>query len=120
MNIEAKYIIPLIYFGIAIFIFEVMNWYGTKYVQDTWVQIGKYALYTLPFQMIGYICLVKGLNLGYATFQDIWNLIIITSTITWSIKLCTAYGFFHKLPTLGNGIALMLLVLSNVINKLVK
>jgi len=110
-------IFPLIYFAFAILIFEILNWYGTKYVQATWVAISKYALMTIPFQLIGYIALVWGLNLGYKQFGDIWQLILTTTTITWIIKLFTAYGFFHKLPTRGKIVGLILLILANFIGK---
>jgi len=115
-----KQIIPLIYFGVAIFIFEMMNWYGTKYVQESWIQIGKYALMTLPLQMIGYIFLVRGLNTGFKEFTDIWSFIVTTTTITWIIKMFTAYGFFRTLPKVGKIIALILLIIANFIDKLWK
>jgi len=115
-----KEIIPLVYFGLAIFIFEIMNWYGIKYVQETWIQIAKYAIWTLPFQFIAYVLLIRGLTLGYQSFGDIWSLIVTTTTIAWFIKLVTAYGFFQKLPTKGKVVALVLLVSANVIDKLWK
>lgn len=115
-----KTLLPLIYFAIAIFIFEVMNWYGTKYVQATWTQIARYAIMTIPLQLIGYIALVWGLNLGFKQFGDIWQFIITTSTISMVIKLSTAYAFFKTLPANGKIVGLMLLVIANLVAKLWK
>jgi len=118
MNLKTT--LPLIYFAFAILIFEMMNWYGTKYVQATWAQIGKYALLTLPFQFIAYVSLVWGLNLGFKEFGDIWQFIFTTTTITWAIKLCTAYGFFRTVPAKGKIVGLVLLIIANFIGKLWK
>jgi len=113
-------IVPLVYFTLAILTFECINWYGTKHVQQTWLQIAKYAILTLPFQVIGYMLLIRGLGLGYRAFSDVWQLLITTTTITWLIKLVTAYGFFRKIPTLGNVVALCLLIIANIIQKVWK
>lgn len=114
---QAKVLLPLIYFACAIFIFEVLNWYGTKYIQATWVSIAKYALMTLSLQFIAYVSLVWGLNLSYKQLGDIWSLIITTTAIAWLIKITTAYAFFQKLPTIGKIVGLILLVIANVIDK---
>jgi len=115
-----KFLVPLCYFSLAIFIFEVMNWYGTKYINPTWINISKYAFYTLPFQFLAYVFLIWGLNLGFAVAENVWSLILITTTITWFIKLCTAYLFFQTVPTKGKLVALACLVVANFVEKLWK
>jgi len=116
-----KLIIPLLYFSLAILIFEAMNWYGTKYVSSTWITIAKYAFYTLPLQFADYVFLVWGLKLGFAQVgSDVWNLIFITTLISFLIKLGTAYGFFQKIPSRGQIVALVLIGLANLVGKLWK
>ncbi|RLF22285.1 MAG: hypothetical protein DRN15_09465 [Thermoprotei archaeon] len=110
-----KILFPVLY-AISMILFNILNWYGAKNTVTLESTI-KYAFITLPIQLLAYIFLVQGLNIGYREYKNLYSLIILTVTIGWATKIGTAYAFENKLPSLGQGIALALLIAANVVEK---
>ena len=110
-----KILFPILY-AISMILFNILNWYGAKNTATLEGTV-KYAVITLPIQLLAYIFLVQGLNIGYREYKSLYSLIILTVTIGWATKIGTAYAFESKLPSLGQGIALVLLIVANVVEK---
>lgn len=113
-----KLLFPVLY-TISVLLFNIINWYGAKNT-STLFTVCRYAIITLPIQLAAYILLVQGFNIGYRNYNNFYSIIVISVTISWIIKLITVYGFDRKLPTLGQVIALALLVVANFIQKVIK
>ena len=110
-----KILFPVLY-AISMILFNILNWYGAKNTATLESTI-KYAVITLPIQLLAYIFLIQGLNIGYREYRNLYSLIVLTVTIGWFTKIGTAYAFDNRLPSLGQAIALVLLIAANVVEK---
>jgi len=115
---DSKILFPLLY-AISVLFFNIINWYGAKNTSSL-ISTIKYAFLTLPIQLVAYVLLVQGFNIGYKIYENFYSIIIISVTISWIMKIITAYGFDKKIPTLGQIIALALLIIANFIQKIIK
>jgi len=108
-----KLLFPILY-AISVLLFNIINWYGAKNTITLTTTI-KYAVVTLPIQLIAYVFLVQGFNIGYSNYKNFYDIIVISIAISWITKLITAYAFDHKIPTSGQMVALVLVIMANFI-----
>jgi len=116
--LNSRILFPLLY-AASVLLFNIINWYGAKHT-STLISTIKYALITLPIQLLAYILLVQGFNMAYREYHNFYTIIIVSITISWFMKIVTAYCFDQKLPTQGQLIALILLIIANFVEKVIK
>jgi len=116
--LNSKILYPLLY-TVAVLLFNIINWYGAKNT-STFMSTVKYAIMTLPIQLSAYILLVQGFNIAYREYHNFYTIIITSITISWFAKITTVYLFDQKLPTTGQLIALILLIVANFAEKIIK
>lgn len=113
-------VLAMVCYTIALTIYDVLNWTGSMVTMNGIFDVVKYCIYIIPPQFIGTVFLIYGLNTSYSIMGNIWELVLITTTINVGVKLTVAYVLSQSIPAKGEVLGLVLLIVSIFVSKLWK
>ena len=108
---KPEYFVGTITIFVAMTVFNVLNYWQIYHVKLTPIELGKYALWTGPIQIVAYFILVLGIAWVYrGAGESIW-LAVATLAFASSIsKILPVYLLSHKVPVHGELASIILLI----------